>query len=198
MPKSRTKVPRTMAPAWRRILMKHQGAVLGEFRRDPKIEEKISGIVLAFSDEFLLLRRMHWDTFSFSGYTIIRDSDITYQRFFTKASDWRRRALTKIKSQGGQWPHLNLDSWQAIIVSVAASFPVLTIHPEIADPDVCYIGYPLKVGRKKLVLDDLDCNSKWSGPRKIRIDLDGGYERALAGTAPARNHEIIALDTAKK
>jgi hypothetical protein len=51
-----------------------------------------------------------------------------------------------------------------------------------------FLNYPLSI-----TMDDLDYNAAWSGPRRMkladvtRVDFDGGYERALAVTAPKRS-----------
>jgi hypothetical protein len=48
------------------------------------------------------------------------------------------------------------------------------------------------MAKAAVTIDDLDCNAEWSGPRQLkfsditRVDFGGGYEKALAATAPKR------------
>jgi hypothetical protein len=55
----------------------------------------------------------------------------------------------------------------------------------------------LETTNKILVLDNLDPDAKWTGPWSFklneitRIDFGGGYERALAATAPKRRPKVL-------
>ena len=186
-----------MSPDWRRLLSKHKGKTLVELCRRPKIQERIAGFIVGFSEELILLHRLDWDTFKLDGYTILRDSDVESKRFFTRDYYWQRRAIKNLMLRPKTPSGLTLDSWQKAINSISNQFPLISVEPEILRPDVAYIGVPLKFTSKLLVLDDLDCNAEWSGPRNLqlgqitKVEFGGGYERALAMTVPKRKPKVI-------
>ena len=184
-----------MSPEWRRLLSKHRGKTLVELCRRPKIQERIAGFVVGFSESLILLHRLDWNTFTLDGYTVLRDSDVESKRFFTRESYWQHKAVKKLMLRPKALSGLTLGSWPEAINSISEQFPLIHVESEIARPDVAYIGVPLKFTPKLLVLDDIDCNAEWSGPRNLplsqitRVDFGGGYERALALTAPKRRQK---------
>jgi hypothetical protein len=186
-----------MSPEWRRLLSKHKGKTLVELCRRPKIQERIAGFVVGFSNELLLLHRLDWATFTLDGYIILRDSDVKNKRFFTRDSYWQSKAIQKLMLRPKALTGLTLNSLPEAINSISEQFPLISVESEIVRSDVAYIGVPLKFTPKLLVLDDLNCNAEWSGPRNLplsqitRVDFGGGYERALAATAPKRNRKIL-------
>jgi hypothetical protein len=153
----------------------------------------MSGVVVDFSDRLILINRFEWDPFIFNGYSIFRDCDVEQYRFFSRPTDWRKRAIDKLGIKHNSFPDLCLTDWTSCITSIADNYPLMTVHIELKDPDICFIGFPLKVSSKEIVLDDLSSNCEWwKKPKRLklnqitRIDFDGGYERALAVTARTR------------
>jgi len=179
------------ALAWRKTLSKHQNKTFCELDR-PKIKDRVSGIIAGFSDNLILFHSFAWDTFSFNGYGVVRDIDIQSVHLFSHAKDWRKSALEKMQVRPAQTPDVELSDWASCITSIAENFPLVAVNCEISKPDICYVGFPLKVTRKTLILDNLNSLCKWTKPIHIpvaditRINFDEGYERALASAAPAR------------
>jgi len=186
-----------MLPAWRRQLLRHQGKTLVEFCRRPKIQERITGYVVGFSDSLILVHCLDWNTFLLDGYTILRDIDIESKRFFTRPSYWQNRAIAKLELRPQGLPGLALEDWPSAIAGIADRFPLLHLESELTKPDTCYIGVPVKITEKLLILDNLDSSADWTGPWSFklneitRLDFGGGYERALALTAPPRRSKVI-------
>jgi hypothetical protein len=182
-----TRVPVcSMAPAWRRILKRHLGKTLIEFCRRPQIEERIAGFVVGFSSELILLHRFDWNTYTLDGYTILRDADIKQKRIFSRKSYWQTKAIQKSKIR----PHallIRLASWEEAVGDIAQKFPLIHVERE------CWIGFPIEVNSQKFVIDNLSPSAEWTGPYRMktadvtRVDFGGGYERALALTAPKRS-----------
>ncbi len=172
------------------MLSRYRGRTLVEFCRRPAIEERIAGFVIDFSDALILLHRLDWDTFSLNGYVIVRDDDIVQKRFFSRTSYWQYRAIEKLRLRPKPVPGLKLMDWPEAMESVSSKFQLITIHREIKRPDECYIGRLLHTTEKTVVIDNLDTCAEWTGPRRFklhevtRLDFEGGYERALALTAP--------------
>jgi hypothetical protein len=186
-----------MSPEWRRLLFKRKGKTLVEFCRRPKIEEQIAGFVMDFSDDLILLHRLDWNTFTLDGYTILRNKDVKKHRTFNRSSYWPNKAIKIFKLRPKALPDFVLSSWVEAISSVSKQFPIIHVQCDIAYPDECQIGVPLEVTRKSLVLDTLSFYSEWTEPYGIkidqitRVDFGGGYERALAATAPKRKSKIV-------
>jgi hypothetical protein len=179
-----------MAPEWRRILRRHLGKTLVELCRRPRIEERIAGFVVDFSDEFILLHRLDWNLFQLDGYTILRDRDIRQRRFFTRPSHWQVKAIRKFGIRPKRPSGIKLTSWSDAVHSIAKKFPLIHVEREIKNSDGCWIGIPLEVDGRKFEIENLDHNAEWTGPFSMktaevtRVDFGGGYERALALTMP--------------
>ena len=184
-----------MESAWDRFLTKNAGKLLIEFRRDPKIKDKITGFIDSHSDSFILLHHFDWDPFILHGYTIIRDEDIVAYRLFSRSSYWQTRAIQKFHIYPTPAKKISLKNWSEIMFGILQHFPLVTIHREIASPDVCHIGVPVQITAKTLVLDALDSTCEWAGTRRFkldsitRVDFGGGYETALAATAKKRTRK---------
>lgn len=105
----------------------------------------------------------------------------------------------------GQWPprlvDINLEDPSSLIASAAERAPLVTLHLEATDPDVCYIGRPVKLTHKRVHLLDITPSAEWRDrPRKwdltdvTRVEIGGRYEQALAlvgGPAPAYEGERL-------
>lgn len=97
-----------------------------------------------------------------------------------------------------QWPPcapdgVELDDVRSVVTSLAA--PLVTVHPEHDDPDVCFVGVPRGFGRRTLWLRELTPAATWTNDVTkhrvdgiTRVDVGGQYEQALlalAGPPPA-------------
>jgi hypothetical protein len=166
--------------------MKH----LFEAKRCKKNWGKISGFVVDVSESLILLQRCDWDTFQFNGYSVIRSEDVASYRFFDKKEYWKFRAAQHFKLKPKAPAGVLISSLPVLLESAAKIFPLLTIHREKINSEVCYIGKLTAVSRKTFTIEDLNCNAEWTGPRQFKfsdvtlVDFGGGYENALAVTAP--------------
>lgn len=107
-----------------------------------------------------------------------------------------RRGLEHRRSWPAQPPRtqLNLsEGTDALIVSAASYFPLLTLYAEREDPFHCYIGRPLSWTSERLVWQEMDLGASWGEEpcewdlRAItRVDFGGRYEAALARVAELR------------
>ncbi len=180
-----------MKTAFQKQLPRHRGHLL-EVKRRPKGIERITGFAVAWSSEVVLFHRFDWDTFQLNGYTAIREPDVSAFRYFDRTEHWQFRAASALKLQPIVPVGIELSSIASLITSAAASFPLLTFHLEIRKPNDCYIGPVLKQTAQICVIDDLGPDAEWSGARRLRladitrIEFGGGYEQALAMTAPKR------------
>lgn len=130
-----------------------------------------------------------------NGYIALRLRDI--KRIEWDPSD--RFVRRSLKAQNAWAPPasrkgLDLDHGvKELVESVAAISALVTFHPELDRTDICYIGLPVRWGRRRLRLQEVDPQGRWQPvPEKHRIDMitrvdfDGTYERNLAVVAGTR------------
>jgi hypothetical protein len=80
--------------------------------------------------------------------------------------------------------------------TAARRFPLVTVHEENKNSEVCWIGRPVGFERASVELQEVTPAGRWS-PRTRRyqlrsitkIDFGGGYEAALAAAAGSRVQE---------
>lgn len=181
-----------MNARFKSILTMHQMKHLFEVKRVIKGVGSTIGFVVDFSDSLILFHHLGTDTFHLNGYSVIREQDVSEYRFFAKPKYWQFRAVRHSRLRPIRPAGISVASLPELLTSVAKHYPLITLHPERKKPDVCYIGPLISTTDRTFTIADLDCNAEWTGPRRMRfsdvtrIDFDGGYERALAVTAPKR------------
>lgn len=184
-----------MKSSWSSILRRHVGRHLIEVRSRIKGVGRTAGFVVDFSDELILFHVVERDTFRLNGYRVIRNDDIKDYRLFDSSDFWQWRAVRHFKLAPVRPDGISVVSVRELLSSVARRYPLACFHPEKRNPDVCYIGPVISMTAKTFTIDDLDCNAEWTGPRRLkfedvtRIEFGGGYEEALAVTAPKRRPE---------
>lgn len=115
--------------------------------------------------------------------------DIQHYRFFNQTKYWEYRAIKLRKLRAIPQPKVSLASLPGLLISISKNYPLLAIHREKLNPDVCYIGKLSKMSDQSFTIEDLNNACEWTGPRRIKfndvtmINFGGGYENALAVTA---------------
>lgn len=107
-----------------------------------------------------------------------------------------RRGLEHRRSWPAQAPRtrLNLsEGTDALIVSAASYFPLITLYAEHEDPYHCFIGRPISWSPERLRWQEMDLAAVWSEEpceweldAITRVDFGGRYEAALARVAELR------------
>ena len=91
----------------------------------------------------------------------------------------------------------------ALITSAAARYPLITVHEESVDPDVCYVGQVAGVEGGVLWLLSIGPDADWDADPLVfklsditRVSFGGDYEAALAlvaKTAPVAPAPFLRL-----
>ncbi|MEV6874665.1 hypothetical protein [Amycolatopsis sp. NPDC051128] len=131
------------------------------------------------------------------GFVAVPIADIARVKTRRGSREFVERAL-RLRDE---WPPappaatISLGDLVPLVRSAARQYPTITIHIEGRDPDVCFIGIPVKFGRRSLRLLEVDPNAewwdrsrKWAWSDITRVDFGGRYERTLfevAGTPPS-------------
>jgi len=147
-------------------------------------DSPIRGYVFEVGPKFFLLAIVS-DRIWLDGFECLRIKDVLRIESDPYA-DFAETALKKRGQQRPRKPKIDLESKQSILLSAQKAFPLLTIHLEEKDPDVCHIGKICAITKGKVSLLGIDPRAKWeSDPDEFRlsqitrINFGGDYEDAL-------------------
>lgn len=143
------------------------------------------GYALDVGNELFMMAVVSQDLIAWNGYSILRFSEIeTVER--DPYAQFAELALKKLRFGKPKKPSVVAESMQKALSQAAKSFPLVTIHHENDDPDVCWVGAVREVSDTEVLLLEIDPDAKWNRrPRRhklatiTRVDFGGGYERAL-------------------
>jgi hypothetical protein len=152
----------------------------------------VRGYVIDIGPKFFLLALVS-DRIWFDGFECFRTSDLKEVRPDPYAS-FAEAALEARGEHIPPKPSINLASMGELLLTAGQAFPLVTVHCEKVDPDVCWIGRVLGIDRSHLSLLEINPDAKWSdAPRRLRlseisqVNFGGDYEEALhiVGGAPS-------------
>ncbi len=154
--------------------------------------EPLEGYVVGVGEQWCLVARLD-PALVLDGHVAVRLQDLSRLR-----TPPRQEVAQGALVLREQWPPrapegVQLDDVRSVVTSLAA--PLVTVHPEHDDPDVCFVGQPRGFGRRTLWLRELTPAATWTNDVTkhrldaiTRIDVGGRYEQALlelAGPPPA-------------
>lgn len=144
----------------------------------------VRGYVLDVGPKFFLLATV-CDRIWFDGFECFRIGDIRgfqsdpYVEFVEKALEKRGERMP-------DKPAVSVSTIQELLLSAGSLFPLVTIHQEGVDPDVCWIGQVVGVDHDYLSLLEITPAAKWKAKatsfelKKItRVGFGADYEAAL-------------------
>ncbi len=147
-------------------------------------EAQVAGYVIAVGPGLVLLALVN-GSIRLDGYECFRLSDVTavetdpFADFIEAALKARGQKLPNV-------PPVSVDSIEALLVSAGKAFPLVTVHLEKTDPDVCWIGKVLEVDDGKVSLREIGPDAVWEPipaayltQEITRVDFGGDYEAAL-------------------
>lgn len=160
----------------------------------PFEDGSVRGYVLDIGPRFFLLALVDAGIW-FNGYSCFRVADVREPEVPEKHAAFTEAALKKRGERLPRKPSVNLASVEELLFSAQRKFPLVTIHREQNDPDVCHIGRALDVRKGRLSLLEIDPDAQWEQQPSeyrvaeiTRIDFGGDYEGALdlvGGPCPA-------------
>ena len=175
---------------------------LGEFVRNRHLvrfnrrfeEHTVRGYVLDVGPEFFLLALVS-DRIWFDGFECFRIADVSQLR----VDPYEQFAKNALKKRGEKWrgkPRVSLKNVHDLLLTAGRAFPLVTIHREEIDPDVCWVGRVLEVTPEVVRLLEIGPDAGWeTKPEEYRlkeithVNFGGDYEDALylvAGEPRAR------------
>lgn len=151
-----------------------------------EFETEVVGLVHDLSAEFVSLSILD-DRVRMGGVDVMRRANISEVEMPAPHVDFYESAL---RLRGETLPEadaLDLGSMQGVIESVAKISPLIVIHRETIEPDVCEIGKLVAADAKGFQLLEIDPDADWyDDPTSLsyadvtRVGYGGDYEAALA------------------
>ena len=155
----------------------------------------IRGYVLDMGPKFFLLALVS-DRIWLDGFDCFRLVDVKnvqndkYAEFVESALNQRGEGIPPR-------PQVELTNINSLLQSANMSFPLIAIHREEVDSDVCHIGRVVDIGKGKVWLLEIGPDARWDAqPTEYRLDeitrvnFGGDYEGALhlVGGEPASGY----------
>lgn len=153
----------------------------------------VEGYVLDLGPKWFLLAFLD-NNIRFNGFQCFRLSDVREPQVPAPYAAFVEAALKKRGAHRPKKPRVSVASIEELLLSANRSFPLVTIHREKVDPDVCAVGRVLEVRDERLSLLEISPDASWEVEatqyrlRDItRVDFGGDYEDALylVGGRPA-------------
>lgn len=141
---------------------------------------------MGISERWLLLLRIG-DGVVYGGFQAFRLQDVTSLDVPSPRAVFQEKVLRKRGLRRPRTPKISLASTQELAASAGRRFPLVAIHREKADPDVCHIGRVVASSASSVSLLEITPDAEWHeshttyGIAQItRVDFGGPYEEALA------------------
>lgn len=166
-------------------------------RRTIRRADRLEGFVAGVGKEWILVHVLNPDMF-LDGYSALRIADLRRLERRGGPESFPVRALRHFGETPVVANGVDLDSIHGVVRSLAERLPLVAINMEHFDPDVCWVGRPARVGKRRLRLLEIHPDAqwdqvptKWRLDRITRVDAGGRYLQALhaVGGQTARETE---------
>jgi hypothetical protein len=145
----------------------------------------VHGYVLDVGPRFFLVALVN-DEMRFNGFQCFRLADMREIQVPARYASFAEAALKKRGERMPKKPRVRVANLPELLLTANESFPLVTIHREHADPDVCHIGRVVALNKSQVTLLEIGPDARWdSEPLQYslseitRIDFGCGYEEAL-------------------
>jgi hypothetical protein len=155
----------------------------------------VNGYVVEIGPEFFVVALVT-DGIRFNGFQCFRVSDVRQLQVPAKYAAFAEAALKKRGERIPKKPHVVVSSLSKVLLTANRLFPLITIHRERVDPDVCQIGRVVDLRNGRVSLLEIGPDAGWDDKPETyrlseitRVDFGGDYEEALhlVGGLPKTN-----------
>jgi len=152
----------------------------------------VKGYLIDIGPSFFLLALID-GRIRFDGFQCFRKRDVRKLQVPAKYAAFAESVLKKRGERIPMKPPLDLTSLPELLSTANRAFPLVTIHRERLDPDICHIGRVVSLAKDNVSLLEIGPDARWDKKpetyrlREItRVDFGGDYEDALhlIGSAP--------------
>ena len=166
-------------------------------------DTSVHGYVLAAGSRHFLVALVN-DRLWYDGFECFRLKDVRSIEPDPYAS-FAESALRLRGQRKPRTPRLNLESMQTLLASAALLYPLVTIHREKVEPDICRIGRIVATNAKEVTLLEIGPGAEWDEATETypikeitRVNFGGGYEDALALVGGSGPIDAQAVDAGGK
>jgi hypothetical protein len=163
----------------------HRERLLVRFTR-PFEGGTFCGYVLDVGPRFFLLLIVGDDGVRFNGFSCLRLTDVRKLNVPHKYANFLLAAQKKLKEKAPRKPPVAVGNVESLLISANRKFPLVTIHRETVDPEICHIGRVVGVKGNYVLLLEIGPDATWDKKPTsyrlaeiTRVDFGGQYEEAL-------------------
>jgi hypothetical protein len=145
----------------------------------------VTGYVLKVGPRYFVVAIVS-DEIRLAGYQCFRISDVRSLGVPAPNAAFTKQALKLRGERMPKMPRVSVTTLAELLTTASRAFPLVTIHREQADPDVCHIGRVVDVSKSNVTLLEIGADAKWDAEPEVyrlseitRVDFGGGYEEAL-------------------
>lgn len=146
-----------------------------------KGKDPVDGLVLDYSDEWVLMKRNSMD-YVIDGYAIVKRKSITAVERGEREKF--KEKIIKLKGSGGvKKMGIPLDNLETILRKLTSEFKVFTLYGR--GDTACWLGRFVEINDKTLVIEYLTTRAIWSGQMNLKvseiriIEFDDDYTNSL-------------------
>jgi len=143
------------------------------------------GYIVDFGPRWFVLSLVE-EGIRFNGFHVFRFSDVSAVESPHPHTSFVESALRLRGERRPRKRRWDLSSVSRLIESASRYFPLVTLHRELVDPDVCHIGRVISVSERNVTLQEVTPDAEWENTltkftcsQITRVDLGGSYEAAL-------------------
>jgi len=147
-------------------------------------QEFARGYVLDVGPKFFLIA-LQSDQMRFDGFSCFRLADVKNLSRDPYAA-FAEAAFKKLREPSPRKPRVSVASIEELLLSANRLFPLVTVHREKVDPDVCWIGKIEGIQQRQVALLEIGPDAKWDRKPTFyklseitSVEFGGEYERAL-------------------
>jgi hypothetical protein len=153
----------------------------------------VNGYVLDIGPQFFLLALVS-DGLRFNGFQCFRLSDVRKLQVPDKYARFHESVLKKRRQGIPRKIPVVVKNLSELLLTANRAFPLVTVHRETVDPEVCSIGRVIDVRNGHVTLLEIGPDARWDNQPETyrlseitRVDFGGDYEDALhlVGGAPS-------------
>ena len=127
------------------------------------------------------------DQIVFDGFQVVRFKDVSSVESPGPNATLVGRVLRLRQPVKPRDPGIDLGDIASVLRTASSAYPLITLHRDVADPDVCHIGAVERIEGGTVVLRLMSPDGAWEEEREpfrlqdiTRVDFGGLYEEALS------------------
>jgi hypothetical protein len=157
---------------------------LVRIRRENLESGSIYGFVGALSSDLVAVSLVDINC-RFDGVRVFETDEVTFLQWDTAYLRSRARVLAESPTSPIALGHVDLESWETAVRSIAAVQPVVSFHRDRADSSTCFIGTNIRIAGDCVRADELSFNGIVDGHFALclsdltQIEFGDGYDLAL-------------------